>query len=113
MFSPDFFIRQGKQIFVVEIKDDSEISDPSPENIKKHEYATEHFKLVNKWLNDSGKEMYYQFNMLTPRDYSIFFEILGRRKLVNYRSHLDANIFSIVNADNTFPQEHDELSGER
>ena len=112
MFSPDFFIKQGKQIFVVEIKDDSEISDPSPENIKKHEYATEHFKLVNKWLNDSGKEMYYQFNMLTPRDYSIFFEILGHRELVNYRSHLDANIFSIINADNTSPREHDLPSGE-
>ena len=29
-FSPDFFIKQGDQIFVVEIKDDEEIADPSP-----------------------------------------------------------------------------------
>lgn len=31
-FSPDFFIKQGDRIFIVEIKGDEEISDPSVEN---------------------------------------------------------------------------------
>ena len=49
-FSPDFFIKQGDQIFVVEVKGDEEIADPSADNIKKHEYATDHFKRLNQWL---------------------------------------------------------------
>jgi len=31
---PDFFIKQDNHVFVVEIKADEEISDPSPENVK-------------------------------------------------------------------------------
>lgn len=42
-FSPDFFIKQHDRIFVVEIKDDGEIKEPSAENVKKHDYATAHF----------------------------------------------------------------------
>jgi len=53
-FSPDFFIREGKTIFVVEIKDDGEINDPSPENQKKFAYAIEHFDRLNIWLEKEG-----------------------------------------------------------
>ena len=42
-FSPDFFIKIGTQVFVVEIKGDEEIADPGADNMKKHEYATAHF----------------------------------------------------------------------
>jgi type III restriction enzyme len=49
-FSPDFFIKQGDQIFVVEIKGDDEIDDPFADNIKKHEYATKHFERLNQRL---------------------------------------------------------------
>lgn len=34
-FNPDWFIKQGDNIIAVEIKDDSQISDPDPENIGK------------------------------------------------------------------------------
>ena len=50
-FSPDFFIKQGDGVFVVEIKGDEEISDPSPENVKKHEFAAAHFQRLNEWLH--------------------------------------------------------------
>jgi type III restriction enzyme len=67
-FSPDFFIKQGDRVFVVEIKGDEEISGPSPENVRKHEFAVAHFQRLDEWLQRDGISMRYQFNMLTPRD---------------------------------------------
>ena len=89
MFSPDFFIKQGDYILVVEIKDDSEIENPSPENIKKHEFASRHFERLNEWLRKENKDAHYHFNMLTPRDYNIFFENLRKKDMENYRSRVD------------------------
>jgi type III restriction enzyme len=43
-FSPDFFLKKGNTIYVVEIKDDGEIEDPAPENQKKFEFAQKHFR---------------------------------------------------------------------
>lgn len=91
-FSPDFFIKQGGWIFVVEIKDDSEIADPSAENVKKHDYATAHFKCLNEWLENEKLPMRYQFNMLTPKDYGKFFTQLRKEQLVGFRSDLDVAI---------------------
>ena len=88
-FSPDFFIKQGDRVFVVEIKGDEEISDPSPENVKKHEFAAEHFQRLNEWLQKDGSTTRYQFNMLTPRGYGIFFTKLREGELAGFRSELD------------------------
>ena len=109
MFSPDFFIKQGKWVLVVEIKDDSEIDDPSLENIKKHEYATAHFERLNIWLKDSKKDVRYQFNMLTPRDYAVFFKKLCEKKLEGYRSRLDASILSLSDTEEQAVSGFDEL----
>jgi hypothetical protein len=88
-FSPDFFIKQGDRVFVVEIKGDEEISDPSSENVKKHEFAVEHFQRLNEWLQKDGSATRYQFNMLTPRGYGIFFTKLRAGELAGFRSELD------------------------
>ena len=88
-FSPDFFIKQGDGVFVVEIKGDEEISDPSPENVKKHEFAIEHFQRLNEWLQKDGSSTCYQFNMLTPKDYGKFFTKLREGDLAGFRSELD------------------------
>lgn len=88
-FSPDFFIKQGDWIFVVEIKDDGEIAEPSAENVKKHEYASAHFARLNKWLEKENLPTRYQFDMLSPQDYGKFFTKLRRRDLVGFRSELD------------------------
>lgn len=88
-FSPDFFIKQGDWMFVVEIKDDSEIREPSMENVKKHEYARAHFDRLNNWLEKEKNPTRYQFNMLSPRDYGKFFTKLRQRDLVGFRSELD------------------------
>lgn len=88
-FSPDFFIKKGEMVFVVEIKDDGEISDPSPENQKKYEYATEHFNRLNTWLAEEGFSVRYQFNFLTPKDYNKFFQQMRNDDLKGFRSELD------------------------
>jgi type III restriction enzyme len=91
-FSPDFFIKKGKRVYVIEIKDDSEINDPSPENVKKHEYARAHFERLNTWLEREGLRVRYQFNMLAPRDFPAFFQKLREQTLDNYRSQLDVKM---------------------
>ncbi|MDO8369878.1 MAG: DEAD/DEAH box helicase family protein [Candidatus Nitrotoga sp.] len=93
-FNPDFFIKQGERIFVTEIKDDGEISDPSPENVKKHEYARVHFERLNDWLKKDALPVLYQFNMVSPRDFNSFFQKLRERDLVGFRSELDVTMIN-------------------
>jgi type III restriction enzyme len=88
-FSPDFFIREHKTVFVVEIKDDGEIDDPSPENQKKFAYACEHFDRLNKWLEKEGIDANYQLNFLTPKDFNKFFIKLRKGDAQGFRSELD------------------------
>ncbi|HEY5911627.1 MAG TPA: DEAD/DEAH box helicase family protein [Verrucomicrobiae bacterium] len=88
-FSPDYFIKQGDWVFVVEVKDDGEIDDPSQENVKKHEYASAHFARLNEWLKKEKLPTRYQFNMVSPKDYGKFFTELRKGKLVGFRSELD------------------------
>ena len=88
-FSPDFFIKQGDHIFVVEVKGDEEIADPSADNIKKHEYATDHFKRLNQWLEKAKISTRYQFNMISPKSYNVFFQKLRTGGVLGFRSDLD------------------------
>ena len=88
-FSADFFIKLGAMIFVVEIKGDEEIADPSPENIKKNEYALAHFERLNEWLKSDGLPVRYQFNFLTPKDYNNYFQHMRKGDLSGFRSEID------------------------
>lgn len=88
-FSPDFFIRKGTTVYVVEIKDDSEIDDPSPENQKKFEYVRDHFDRLNDWLKKAGIDIAYQLNFLAPKDYNRFFIKLRKDDARDFRSELD------------------------
>lgn len=88
-FNPDFFIKQGDVIHVIEIKGDEEITEPSAENLKKHEYGVAHFERVNKWLKKEGSRLTYRFNFLTPKDYNPFFQKLRDDDLDGFRSKLD------------------------
>ena len=88
-FSPDFFIKKVNRISVVEIKDDGEISDPSPENLKKFEYARAHFERLNEWLKNEGIEESYQLNFLTPKSFNRFFMLLRKDGAKGFRSELD------------------------
>ena len=88
-FNPDFFIKQGDMIFVIEIKDDAEIDDPSPENQKKFEYAQAHFVRLNRWLSESGIQVRYQHNWLSPKCYNRFFQLVREKQVIGFRSELD------------------------
>lgn len=91
-FSPDFFIKQGEWVFVVEVKGDEEISDPAADNVKKHEYATEHFKRLNDWLEKEKISTRYEFNMISPKSYNVFFQKLRDGGLAGFRSELDVAV---------------------
>jgi type III restriction enzyme len=88
-FSPDLFIKQGDKVFVIEVKGDEEINDPAADNIKKHEYATEHFHRLNDWLKKENLLTRYQFNMISPKSYNVFFQKLRDGGLAGFRSELD------------------------
>lgn len=88
-FSPDFFLKSGKMVYVVEIKDDSEVSDLSSENRKKFEYAQSHFVRLNRWLSDAGIPTRYQHNWLSPKSYNRFFQFLREGRAEEFRSELD------------------------
>jgi type III restriction enzyme len=88
-FNPDFFIKKGEVIHVIEIKGDEELSEPPLETIKKHEYAMAHFERLNKWLQKEGLPVRYQFNFLSAKDYNQFFQKLREDDLDGFRSNLD------------------------
>ncbi len=97
-FSPDFFIKKGDMIYVVEIKDDSEIADPLLENQKKFEYAQDHFERLNYWLSDEGITTRYQHNWLTPKSFNRFFQLFREGKAGGFSSELDVVLRSAVSA---------------
>lgn len=101
-FSPDFFIKKGDMIHVVEIKDDPEITDPSAENQKKFVYAQAHFERLNQWLGDAGIATRYQHNWLSPKCYNRFFQFIREDRAVGFRSELDVALHSAAdrNTDN-------------
>lgn len=88
-FSPDFFIKQRGVYWVVEIKSDDEIADPSPENVKKHQYARRHFELLNERLEGANADERYRFTMLTPRGFNAFFQTLRDGAGSGFLSELD------------------------
>jgi len=85
-FNPDFFIKKGNDILVIEIKDDEEVDDPSDENKGKYRYARQHFETLNQQQN----ECHYFFHFLTPRDYDTFFQFLRDGNYGSFVSTLDA-----------------------
>lgn len=91
-FNPDWFIKQGDTIIVVETKDDSQIADPDPENIGKNKAALKHFEQINKYYEERGENTRYKFNFLTPKDYDIFFGMLKNKESMDYFSHLDREL---------------------
>jgi type III restriction enzyme len=84
-FNPDFFIRKGNNILVVEIKMDDDASD---ENKAKFRYAREHFKRVNQLQ----KEQRYYFKFLSPGSFDLFFKALGNGTFKDFKSELEAKL---------------------
>ena len=87
-FNPDFFIKVGNKIVVVEIKSDG---DDSEENKAKHRWAKKHFEDLNGELEDAKIKQEYFFHFLSPDSYSEFAEYLidGRLFKRKFRSSLE------------------------
>lgn len=91
-FNPDWFIKQGDNIIAVEIKDDSQISDPDAENIGKNKAAIKHFELLNEYSLTNDNPTRYKFTFLTPKDFDIFFKKLTEKDVMKYKSQLDVKL---------------------
>jgi len=84
-FNPDFFLRIGTDIIVVEIKMDNDVSD---ENRAKLRYSKEHFNRVN----GLQKEQMYYFKFLSPGSFDLFFEALRKGTYKDFKSELEAKL---------------------
>ncbi|MFH7580842.1 DEAD/DEAH box helicase family protein [Lactiplantibacillus plantarum] len=91
-FNPDWFIKQNNNYIVVETKDDTQLTDPDPENIGKNKAAVNHFDFINKYLLEMGSNTKYKFIFLTPKNYDVFFEKLAAKEIMNFRSELDIKL---------------------
>lgn len=87
-FNPDFFLKVGKNIIVVEIKSDG---DDSEENKAKHRWAKKHFEDLNKELKKAKIDQKYFFHFVSPKSYSEFAEYLidGRLFKGEFRSSIE------------------------
>jgi type III restriction enzyme len=91
-FSPDFFIKVGNLVSVVEVKGDEELREPSEENRKKAEYAHAHFQRLNTQLSKNGETVRYCFNFLSPKNFGTYFQYLRDGNVTSYRSELDVRL---------------------
>ena len=88
-FNPDFFIKIGNDILIIEIKDDKAFEGSAgEENRKKMEYAKEHFNRLNEFQN----EQKYYFKFLSPMSYDLFFKSLREKKHREFVSELEARL---------------------
>jgi type III restriction enzyme len=92
-FNPDFFLKIGNKIFVIEIKDDELIDkvkeggDLAKETKAKYKYAKEHFDRLNKLQT----EQRYYFTFLIPKQFDDFFEVL-KQDFSDFKSQLDTEL---------------------
>lgn len=84
-FSPDFFLKRGDDIIVVEIKKDG---DDSKKNAAKYRDGKKHFDELNKALGGNGIPQRYWFKFLTPVDYDDLFQAVKDDKYRGWRSSL-------------------------
>ena len=84
-FNPDFFLKIGDNIIVVEIKMDKDFSD---ENKAKLRYAKEHFSKVS----ELQKEQNYYFKFISPGSYELFFKALRDKTYKDFKSELEAGL---------------------
>ncbi|MCK5601769.1 restriction endonuclease subunit R, partial [Candidatus Pacearchaeota archaeon] len=78
-FNPDFFLKIGNNIVVVETKSDG---DDSPENKAKFRWAKRHFEDLNNELEKANIDQKYFFHFLSPESYTEFAEYLADGRLL-------------------------------
>jgi type III restriction enzyme len=92
-FNPDWFLRRGDEILVVETKADG---DASEENKAKLRGATEWFDRVNALLEAAGSPRRYSFCFLGQSDVDPFFDALCDGRYATFLSRLQAELTPAV-----------------
>ena len=92
-FNPDFFIKVGDLILVVEVKGDEELQEPSEENRKKNEYAIAHFQ-ANQRAPGARRAARCATSSPSspPASFNKFFQSLRDGAMDGFRSELDVKI---------------------
>ena len=87
-FNPDFFLKLGENIVVIEIKADDDDSD---ENKAKYRWAKQHFETLNEELKKSKIKQRYFFHFLSPNSYAEFVEYFCDNRVFDkkFRSKLE------------------------
>jgi len=87
-FNPDFFLKIGENIIVVEIKSDG---DDSEENKAKYRWAKRHFEDLNEELKKNKIKQRYFLHFLSPNSYSEFVEYFCDNRVFDkkFRSNLE------------------------
>lgn len=88
-FNPDWFLRIGDDILVIETKMDG---DTSEENKAKLRAATDYFGKLNAKRSADGKLGTYHFYLLTPADYKAFFDAVCAGACAEFVSTLQAQL---------------------
>ncbi len=87
-FNPDFFLKLGENIVVIEIKADDDDSD---ENKAKYRWAKRHFETLNEELKKSKIKQRYFLHFLSPNSYAEFVEYFCDNRVFDkkFRSKLE------------------------
>jgi len=87
-FNPDFFLKTGENIIVIEIKSDG---DDSEENKAKYRWAKKHFEDLNAELKKNKIKQRYFLHFLSPNSYSEFIEYFCDNRIFDkkFRSNLE------------------------
>src|SRR3990167_11084591 len=87
-FNPDFFLKVGIKIVVVEIKS---AGDDSKEKTAKYRWAKQHFETLNEELKKSKIKQRYFFHFLSPNSYAEFVEYFCDNRVFDkkFRSKLE------------------------
>lgn len=92
-FNPDFFIKSGNNILVVEIKwteSEKEYSRSFLQNKAKYQQAKKHFDELNRKLEEKWIEQRYYFNFCSPKDYKTLFKYLSRWTIDKFTSRVES-----------------------
>ena len=87
-FNPDFFLKFGENIVVIEIKADGDDSD---ENKAKYHWAKKHFEDLNEELKKSKIKQRYFSHFLSPNSYAEFVKYFCDNRIFDkkFRSNLE------------------------
>ncbi|WP_425803136.1 DEAD/DEAH box helicase [Desulfitobacterium sp. Sab5] len=97
-FNPDFFIKIGDNIAVIETKADNDVS---KENYSKMVDARKYFSLLNEEMKKTNKNVRYAFNILTPKSYPDFEgKILDGTYFNGFNSELEIKLLEAFNNKN-------------